>query len=202
MPSSIDMVGDAPKKTLYRSQAGLMPTTIVARASRNEGALVGLMQREVRRLHPELPVTNAMTMKQRQAMELALFRIAAVSFGILGGLGLLLAAVGLYAVVGYAVAQRTNELGIRIALGARAADVTWLVVRDVTALMAVGIAIGSVLSWTGVTVLESSVAQIMGVDPLALAPVALMIVACGAAAAYVPARRAVRTDPMAAIRHQ
>ena len=139
-----------------------MPTTIVARASRNEAELVGLMQQEVRRLHPELPVTNAMTMKQRQAMELVLFRIAVVSLGALGALGLLLAGVGLYAVVAYAVAQRTSELGIRIALGARPGDLTRLVVRDVTALVVAGIAIGSALSWTGVTVLESSVAQIHG----------------------------------------
>jgi ABC-type antimicrobial peptide transport system permease subunit len=120
----------------------------------------------------------------------------------LGALGLLLAAVGLYAVVAYAVAQRTNELGIRIALGARPGDLTWLVVRDVTALVVTGIAMGSALSWAGVTLLESSVTQILGVDPLALAPVALLIVVCGAAAAYVPARRAVLTDPIAAIRHQ
>jgi predicted lysophospholipase L1 biosynthesis ABC-type transport system permease subunit len=201
---SIDMVGEAPEKFFYRSaaQAGVMPTTIVARASRNEAELVRLLQQEVRRLHPELPVAHAMTMKERQAKELALFRIAAVSLGTLGALGLLLAAVGLYAVVAYAVTQRTNELGIRIALGARQGDLAWLVVRDVTTLVVTGIAIGAALSWTGVTVLESSITQILGVNPLALVPVALMIVTCGAAAAWVPARRAVLTDPIAAIRHQ
>ncbi len=201
---SIDMVADAPKKTFYRSaaQAGIMPTTVVVRASRNDGEFVGLLQQEVRRLHPELPVTTAMTMKQRQEKELVLFRAAVISLGTLGTLGLLLAAVGLYAVVSYAVAQRTSELGIRIALGARPGDLTWLVVRDVTALVVVGIAIGSALSWTGVTVLESSAAQIMGIDPFAVAPVALIILVCAAAAAYRPARRAVETDPIAAIRHQ
>ncbi len=86
-------------------------------------------------------------------------------------------------VVAYAVAQRTNELGIRIALGARPGDLTRLVVRDVTAVVITGIAVGSALSWTGVALLESSVAQILGVNPFALAPVAPMIVACGAAAA-------------------
>ena len=85
---------------------------------------------------------------------------------------------------------------------ARPGDLTRLVVRDVTALVVAGIAVGSALSWTGVTVLESSVAEILGVNPLALAPVALIIAVCGAAAAYVPARRAVLTDPIAAIRHQ
>ena len=75
-------------------------------------------------------------------------------------------------------------------------------VRDVIALLVTGIAIGSALAWAGVTVLESSVAHILGVDPMALGPVALIIMACGAAAAYVPTRRAVLTDPIAAIRHQ
>lgn len=201
---SIDMIVDAPRKLLYRSaaQAGMMPTTLVARGSRGEAALVQLVQQEVRRQHPELPVMNAMTMTQRQAMELMPFRVAAAALGALGALGLLLASVGLYAVVAYAVAQRSKEIGIRIALGARPGDLTRLVVRDVTALVVAGIAIGSALSWAGVAVLESSVAQILGVDPLALAPVALVIVTCGAAAAYVPVRRAVLTDPIAAIRHQ
>ncbi len=201
---SIDMVLDAPEKFLYRSapQAGIMPTTFVARASQNESDLVRLLQQEVRSMHPELPVVNSMTMLQRQATELMPFRIAVISLGALGGLGLLLAGVGLYAVVAYAVTQRSREIGIRIALGARPADLTRLVVRDVTALVMTGIAIGSVLSWTSLAVVESSVAQILGVNPVALAPVALLIMICGATAAYVPARRAVRTDPIAAIRHQ
>jgi predicted permease len=201
---SIDRVEDAPRMTFYLSeaQAGVTPTTLVARTSQSEIALVGLIQQEVRRLHPELPVANALTMKQRQQKELALFQIAAVSLGIMSALGLLLAGVGLYAVVSYAVAQRTNELGIRIALGARPGDLTWLVVRDVTALIVVGIVIGSALSWTGLALFESSVTRIAGVDLWAVVRVALMIVACGVFAAYVPARRAVLTDPMVAIRHQ
>lgn len=201
---SIDMVTDAPKKTFYRSaaQARVMPTTIVARASRSESELVGVIQREVRRLYPELPVTNAMTMKQRQEKELALFRIAAVGLGILGGIGLLLAGVGLYSVVAYGVARRTNELGIRIALGASPRDLTWLVVRDVSALVAAGIAIGGVVSWSGVTLLESSLGQIAGVNLWAVTGVAVAIMTCGAVAAYAPARRAVLTDPISAIRHQ
>jgi ABC-type antimicrobial peptide transport system permease subunit len=125
-----------------------------------------------------------------------------MALGALGGLGLLLAAMCLYAVVSYAVSRRTNELGIRIALGARPGDLTWLVVRDVTAMAAAGIAIGTFLCWTAVALLETSAAPILGVKPLALAPVAAIIVACAAAAAYLPARRAVLTDPIAAIRHQ
>jgi predicted permease len=199
---SIDMVLDTPKSFVYRSSAqnGKMPSTLVARTSRNEAALVNLMQQEARRLRPDLPVVNAMTMKQRQALELMPFRIAAVSLGALGGWGLLLALVGLYAVVSYSVARRSPELGIRIALGARPGDLTWLVVRDVSALILTGIGIGSALSWTGLAVFEASVARIVGVDLWSIARAALVIIACGAAAAYFPARRAVQTDPMTTIR--
>lgn len=198
---SIDMVIDTPERSFYRSafQAGTMQGTIVARVSRNENDMLRQLQQEVRSMHPELPVLNAMTMTQRQAIELMPFRIALLSLGGLGGLGLLLAAVGLYAVITYAVTQRSNELGIRIALGARPGDLTWLVVRDVTALVIVGLVVGAALSWTGIVALESS---IIGVNALALVRVALIILASGAAAAYIPARRAVRTDPVSAIRHQ
>lgn len=198
---SIDMVIDAPQQAFYRSagQAGTMQGTIVARISRNESEMLRALQKEIRTMHPELPVMNAMTMTQRQALELMPFRIAMLALGALGALGLLLAAIGLYAVIAYAVTQRSNELGIRIALGARPGDLTWLVVRDVTVLVAVGLAIGVGLSWTGIIALESS---IIGVNAWALVRVALIILASGAAAAYIPARRAVRTEPIAAIRQQ
>lgn len=201
---SIDFVEVAPKRLMYRSekQCRVMPTTVVARTAGDEMALAGLMQREVRRVHPELPVTTAMTMKQRQEMELMLFRVAALSLGSLGCLGLLLAAVGLYAVVAYAVAQRSRELGIRIALGARADDVLRLVLRDVTGLILAGIAVGGGLAGAGITLLASSPIQIAGVSQWAVVSVALLILACGATAACIPARRAILTDPMSAIRHQ
>lgn len=201
---SIDDVGETPKRFFYRSadQSGVLPTTILARTPGNASQLVEMLQQEIRRLRPELAVVNAMTMKHRQELELVPFRIAAISLGALGTLGLLLAGVGLYAVVAYAVAQRTSELGIRIALGARPGDLIWLVVRDVSALVVTGVAIGTALSWTGITVLESSVARILGVNLSALGVVAFLIVACGACAAYVPARRAVFTDPIASIRHR
>ncbi len=201
---SIDMVFTAPESHIYRSaeQAANPPTTLVARTSQSDTALVALLQQHVRRLRPDLPVIQALTMRQRQGLELMPFRVAFGAVGVLGALGVLLASIGLYAVVAYAVAQRTAEIGIRIALGARPQHLTWLVVRDVTALVLTGIAGGTLLAWAAVLVLESSVAPILGVHPLVLAPVTLIILFCGAAAAYLPARRAVRTDPIAAIRRR
>jgi predicted permease len=201
---SIDMLAEVPQPLFYRSaaQAGQIPTAIVARTPRNDLALVGLMRQEVHRLHPELPVTASETMEQLHSKYLTPFRGAIVALGTLGALGLILAGVGLYSVVALAVAQRSNEIGIRVALGASPSDVTWLVVRDVTALVAAGIAIGSLLSWTGLAVFKSSVGSILGFDALTVALVGVIIAASGAAAAYVPARRAVLTDPVAAIRHE
>ena len=199
---SVDMVADAPQPLFYRSvsQSGVMPTLIVARTSGSETAFLELMKQEVRRLRPELPVLTARTMKQHQEAELVLFRVSILSLGVLATLGLALAAVGLYAVVGFAVAQRRSEIGIRVALGARPTHIAWLVVSDVTALVLTGIAVGSLLSWTGLALFESSVAPIMGVNAWALPRVALIIVGCGALAAWAPALRALRADPIAAIR--
>ncbi len=124
---NIDLVSEAPQPFYYRSarQAGLMPAAIVARVSRNEAELAGLMQQEVRRLHPELTVIAAETMVQRQRKDLLPFRIGILSLGGLGALGLTLAGVGLYAVVAFAVARRSREIGIRIALGAQPGSLTW-----------------------------------------------------------------------------
>jgi predicted permease len=201
---SIDNVGVAPGRLFYRSaaQAAQMPNVIVARASRNEIALVGLMQQEVRRLHPELPVAAAETMEQRHSKDLFLFHASILSLGALAALGLILAVVGLYSVVALAVTQRSNEIGIRVALGARPHNIAWLVVRDVTALVAAGIAIGSALSWAGLAAFQANVGSVAGFDASTVLIVGLMIAAAGAASAYAPARRAIRADPIAAIRQQ
>ncbi|MBL8215591.1 MAG: ABC transporter permease [Bryobacterales bacterium] len=201
---SVDMVVDQAQSTIYRSaaQGGGPLTTLVARTSHRDSDLLALMQQQVRRQRPDLPVLNAITMRQRQGMELMPFRIAFVALGILGVLGVLLSSVGLYAVVAYAVAQRTAELGIRMALGARPRHLSWLVVRDVTALVLVGIGGGTLLAWAAVILLNAFVAPIMGLSGIALLPVAAVILLCGAAAAYIPTRRAIRIDPIAAIRYR
>jgi predicted permease len=117
-------------------------------------------------------------------------------------LALLIAAVGLYATTSYTVARRTGEIGIRMALGAQRGRVLWMVLRDVVALCAAGLAIGFPGAlWTSQLV-ESFLFETQPNDPLAMAGAVVMLVAAALLAAFVPARRAANTDPMSALRHE
>jgi predicted permease len=188
-------------------QEGARPTTIVARSTLDADGLVAAMQREVRAVDATLPVVTATTMARDRQDALAGSRAMAAALGALGLLGLLLASVGLYAVIAFAVARRSREIGIRLAIGAPRAQVVWTVVRGVAGLIGVGTVIGLGLSVLATLALRASVAPAPGielfkpsVDPLALLALAGMMAVVGVAAAFVPARRAAATDPLAALR--
>jgi ABC-type antimicrobial peptide transport system permease subunit len=126
----------------------------------------------------------------------------------LGMLGLLLASVGLYAVIAFAVTRRSREIGIRLALGARSQRVVWSVTRGVVGLVAIGTAVGLTLSIMATLALRAVYAPAPGVslyrpsvDPVALLTITATMGMIGVAAAFVPARRAARTDPLVALRH-
>jgi putative ABC transport system permease protein len=129
----------------------------------------------------------------------------------LGALGLTLAGVGLYAVIAFAVARRSREIGIRMALGAGSQQVVWSVARGVAGLIAVGTAVGLALWTVAVLVMRLAPVQTSGVaniqlyqpdvDPLAMLTIASFTAAVGVVASYVPARRAARMDPLIALRH-
>ena len=122
--------------------------------------------------------------------------------GFFGGLALLLAAVGLYGVISYTVAQRTNEIGIRIALGSQRAGVVRLILGEVAILVTVGLAVGLGLTLAGSKVATSMLFGLKPRDPLTLALTVLILAAIGFAASYLPARRASRLDPMTALRYE
>jgi ABC-type antimicrobial peptide transport system permease subunit len=127
------------------TQEGGPPTTVIARTSGDAATLVAAMQRELRAVDITLPVVTAQTMAQKLENAQAAPKGIATIFGALGGLGLVLASIGLYAVVAFAVARRSREIGIRMALGARSQQVVWSIARGVTALIGVGTGIGLVL---------------------------------------------------------
>ena len=170
------------------------------------------MQRELRALDVTLPVMTAKTMAQRiQEAEAGPTAVAAF-LAVLAGLGLLLASIGLYAVVAFAVARRTREIGTRIALGARSQQVVWSIARGVAGLIGVGTGIGLVLLVLTMLALRGSTGDIgIGnisalafqprIDPVALLAIAAVTAVVGVAAAFVPGRRAARMDPLAALRH-
>lgn len=190
------------------TQADAVPTTIVARTSRDAADLLAAMQRKLRDLDASLPVTTAKTMAQARADARTASQAIAASLVALGTLGLLLASVGLYAVIAFAVTRRSREIGIRLALGAPRQRVVWSVLRGVAGLVGIGTALGLALSVLATLALRAAYAPAPGVslyrptvDPVALLAIALIMGLVGVAAAFVPARRAVLTDPLVALRH-
>jgi predicted permease len=199
----------------YRSytQSGAPPTTVIARRSGDASALVAAMQRELRAVDVTLPVITAQTMAQRLELSQAAPKAAATLLALLGGLGLVLASIGLYAVVAFAVARRSREIGIRMALGARSQQVVWSIARGVAGLIGVGTLIGLVLSVLAMFALRAgqgpadigigSIAVYRpSIDPVALLGIAAVTAVVGVAAAIVPRRRAALMDPVVALRHE
>jgi predicted permease len=201
--------------TYYRSytQSGAQPTTVIARTTRDAGSLVAAMQRELRAVDISLPVITAKTMAQKLEESQAAPAMAATFLAVLAGLGLVLASIGLYAVVAFAVARRSREIGIRMALGARSQQVVSSIARGVAGLIGVGTGIGLFFTVLLMLVLRASSGEAdigighlsvysPSVDPLALLGIAAVTAVVGVAAAFVPARRATRMHPLVALRHE
>jgi predicted permease len=209
-----DDILDPIRPTYYRShtQTGAQAATIVARTSRDAASLIGAMQRELRAVDVTVPVITAKTMAQRLEESQTAPAAVATMFAILAGLGLVLASIGLYAVVAFAVARRSREIGIRMALGARSQQVVSSIARGVTGLVGVGTGIGLFLTLLLMFALRASSGSAdIGIgsmtvyrptiDPVALLAIAAVTALVGAAAAFVPARRATRMHPLTALRH-
>jgi putative ABC transport system permease protein len=129
-------------------------------------------------------------------------RFFTILFGLFGGLALVLATVGVYGVIAHSVSQRTQEIGVRIALGARAVDVLRMVVGGGMRLVFTGVVIGGLFSLLLARVLESQLYGVSATDPLAFATAFGVLIAVAALACYVPARRATQVDPMQALREE
>ena len=195
------------------TQSTALPTTVLARTSGDAAPLVAAMQRELRAVDITLPVVTAQTMAQQLARSLEIPNGVATLFGALGSLGLVLASIGLYAVVAFAVARRSREIGIRMALGARSQQVVWSIARGVAGLTGFGTGIGLVLVVLVMLVMRagggsadigigSLTVYQPSIDPIALLTIAAITAVVGVAAAFVPGRRAARMDPLVALRHE
>jgi putative ABC transport system permease protein len=125
-----------------------------------------------------------------------------VVLGIFAGVGLVLVAVGVYSVMAYTVSRQTQEIGIRMALGARRADVLGMVVRMGLGLVAIGVVLGFLASLAATRVIASQLSGVSPRDPLALVMAVGVMILAGVAACYFPARRATRVDPMVALRYE
>ncbi len=178
--------------------------TLHVRTSADASTTISNVRQIVRSLEPNMPVFDVRTMNQ--ALETPsgymLFRLAATLAGLLGAMGFVLAIVGVYGVISYSAAQRTREIGIRIALGAQTAQVLGVILRQGLFIVGLGLAIGIGLSLAMGRVVGGFLVNVGGADPITFLLVSGLLAAVALCACLVPAMRATRVDPMIALRYE
>jgi predicted permease len=177
-------------------------TNILVRSDGDVARVASALREQVRALDANLAIYDIRTVDEQLAMSRWGQRVFGSMFAIFAGIALLLAVVGLYAITAYSVAQRTQEIGIRLALGARARQVWWVVTRRASAQLAAGLLLGGAGSLAVTRVLPAFLAGTGGGRPATLLVVSLLLLGAGLAACFVPARRAMRLDPVAALRQE
>jgi putative ABC transport system permease protein len=176
------------------------PTVWVVRSRGAVHQVTAAMREELRRIDPQQPFTLFRTMEEVKALQYQRERFQMALFGILGGIGLLLAAAGIYGLVSYSVAQRTREYGIRMALGAGTGRILRSVLGQGAVLAAAGVLVGALAAWFATDTIESFLYGVERLDPWTFGGVAAVLVAASALASLVPAIRAVRLNPTSALR--
>jgi ABC-type antimicrobial peptide transport system permease subunit len=172
---------------------------------RTEGAaeaMLGSVRQEVQTLDPNLPLFDVKTLKEHMRFSLFPARIAATVLGVFALVALLLCAIGIYGITSYAVAQRTREIGIRMALGAQLGDVLKLVLSHGVKLTIMGGVIGLLGAYLVTRAITSVLYGVSATDPLTFILVSLLLVAVALLACYVPARRATKVNPLEALRYE
>jgi ABC-type antimicrobial peptide transport system permease subunit len=161
-----------------------------------------IFRRELQALDDRVPLFETKTMQEHLSIMLYLPRMTVALLSSFGVLALLLASIGLYGLVTFSVTQRTREIGIRIALGARVNQVVTTVLKEGIALVATGLAVGLVVAGFVAQPLSRLLRGVSAADPLTYAGVALLLFVVTVLAVLVPARRAAKSDPMSALRHE
>jgi len=176
--------------------------SLAVRTSVEPSSLVGAIRHQVQELDREQPIDGVATMEELLATSLSQSRFSTLLLGVFAGVALILAAVGLYGVMAYRVEQRTHEIGIRLALGAQSGDVLKLVVRQGLMLAIAGIAIGFGAALIITRVMTSLLYGVTATDPFTFAIIPVVLTGAALAASFIPARRAMKVDPMIALRYE
>jgi putative ABC transport system permease protein len=182
------------------AQAPASTMWLAVRTAPGAVAVGAALRKAVEAINKDLPLAYLGTLDDRVSGEVAQPRFSMLMLGIFAGIALLLAAIGIYGVISYSVAQRTHELGVRIALGANRMSVVGMVVRQVLTMTGLGIAIGGVAALLAGSVLAKLLFGVRSSDPVTFVAVALVLTAVALVAAAVPAWRAARLDPVTALR--
>jgi putative ABC transport system permease protein len=175
---------------------------LVAKTRGEPGALAASMRQQVWSMDKDQPVYQVRTMNEVRAFSISLYSFSSASLGVFAFIALLLAAIGIYGVMSYAVTQRTQEIGIRMALGARAVDVLRLVIRNGMTLAVLGVLAGLAGSYGLTRLLASLLVGVTPTDAVTFALVTGALLFIALLACYLPARRATKVDPLVALRHE
>jgi putative ABC transport system permease protein len=184
----------------YAQVENNFPLNLVVRSSMDPASLTAALRDAIRKCDPDQPVSNVMTMNAILSSVLVTERFGAVLMGTLAASGLLLVALGLYGVMAYAVRQRTGEIGLRVALGAQRRHVLALIVGDGMKVTLFGVVIGLVAAWSVARLLVSLLFDLSPTDVATFGIVSLLLGLVGLFACYLPARAAMRLDPVQALR--
>lgn len=184
---------------LQRAQDNM---TLVVRAVTDPQTLISAVREQIRALDPNLPIYDIKTMQAVMDESVARERFIALLLMVFAALALTLAAIGIYGVISYSVAQRTQEIGIRLALGAQRRDVLKLIISQGTTLTLIGISLGLAAALALTRFLSSLLFSVSATDPVTFVVIAVLLMLVALLACYLPARRATKVDPMVALRYE
>lgn len=176
--------------------------SLTIRSHRPPADLIAEVKTQVWSIDRQIPVSLAQPMDELMAVSVAEERFNMLLLAIFAGLALMLAAIGIYGLMSYAVSQRTHEIGVRVAVGAQRRDVLRLVVREGAKLAVLGILLGLAAALALTRLMASLLFAVKPNDPATFATVAILLALAGLLACYIPARRATRVDPMVALRYE
>jgi ABC-type antimicrobial peptide transport system permease subunit len=180
----------------------IVPINLAVRTSTDPALLTSAVVAQIHSLDPQLAIANIRTMDQEMASSVAAPKFNTFVLGLFAFFALFLAAIGIYGVLAYAVAQQSHEIGIRMALGAQRRDVMRVILIQGARLALGGLAIGTLAAFGLTRLMASLLYGISASDPLTFAAVAIVLLAVALLACYIPARRAMRVDPMIALRYE
>ncbi len=194
---------DRPQLDLPAAQQGLNnPMRVMLRTRDDAAAMLPALRRTVRAMDPGLAFFKTTTLENDLRATISLGRMIASLLSLFGGVALMLAAVGLYGVISYAVEYRTREIGIRMALGAQARDILSLMMREGVLLLLIGLVLGIGTAAASMRLIESHLHNVRPTDPVTFVAITLLLSFIALLASYLPARRAIRVDPVQALRRE